>query len=130
MIDIDRFKSVNDVYGHPAGDTVLVALAGLLKRRLRGRDVVGRCGGEEFALILEDIVEADADRLVSRLREEFARLEHAGPDGGFRATFSAGIALLAEGMSLEAWRRAADAALYEAKNAGRNRVVVARPVEA
>jgi len=66
---------------------------------------------------------------VSRLREEFAGLEHSAGGQGFRATFSAGIALLQEGMSLEAWRQAADAALYEAKHAGRNRVITALPLE-
>jgi diguanylate cyclase (GGDEF)-like protein len=126
MIDIDRFKSVNDVHGHPAGDAVLVALAGLLKRRLRGRDVVGRYGGEEFALLLEEIAEGDAVRLVSRLREEFSGLEHTSGHGlKFHATFSAGVALLRDGMGLESWRQAADAALYEAKRAGRNRVMAA-----
>jgi diguanylate cyclase (GGDEF)-like protein len=126
MIDLDRFKSINDAYGHPVGDKVLVALASLLKKRLRQVDAVGRYGGEEFAVVLENVGEAHATRLVARLLEEFAGLEHTGPDASaFHATFSAGVAVLREGMSLEAWRQAADQALYEAKRSGRNRVIAA-----
>ena len=123
MIDIDRFKAINDAHGHPVGDRVLVALASFLKRRLRQVDVIGRYGGEEFALLLENIDEGDAVRLVSRLLDEFGRVEHAGGEGAiFRATFSAGVAGLRDGMTLDDWRQAADVALYEAKRAGRSRV--------
>ena len=126
MIDVDRFKSINDRHGHPVGDRVLAALASLLRRRLRSSDVVGRYGGEEFAVLLEDLSVADAARLVNRLREEFAAVPHSGPDGTvFHAGFSAGIAALGPGTSLEEWRQAADEALYEAKAAGRNCVRVA-----
>jgi diguanylate cyclase (GGDEF)-like protein len=126
MIDIDGFKSINDAHGHPVGDRVLVALASLLKRRLRQVDAVGRYGGEEFAVLLENVAEADAVRLVTRLLAEFGRVEHPGAAGaGFHATFSAGVASLRDGMSLDDWRQAADHALYEAKRAGRNRVLPA-----
>ena len=125
MIDVDHFKSVNDRHGHPVGDRVLKSLAALLRRRLRQSDVVGRYGGEEFAVLLDDLDEADALRLVNRLREEFAATEHAGSDGAcFRVTFSAGVAMLGDaGATVAAWRRAADDALYAAKAAGRNVVV-------
>lgn len=126
MIDLDRFKSINDTHGHPAGDRVIVALASLLRRRVRQGDSVGRYGGEEFALLLEDLEPADALRLVDRLRDEFAAGPVALPDGErVSATFSAGIAFLAPGMDLEPWREAADEALYAAKNGGRNKVVLA-----
>jgi diguanylate cyclase (GGDEF)-like protein len=126
MIDIDRFKSINDAYGHPVGDKVLVGLASLLKRRLRQVDAVGRYGGEEFAVLLENVGEAHAVRLVSRLLDEFAGIEHSGiGESAFHATFSAGVAVLHDGMTLEDWRQAADQALYEAKRAGRNRVIAA-----
>jgi diguanylate cyclase (GGDEF)-like protein len=128
MLDIDHFKSVNDRYGHPAGDRTLTALADHLRRHLRRSDTLGRYGGEEFALLLEDLGEADAVRLVDRLRDEFAAVEHRAPDGSrYRVTFSAGIALLPPAADLDSWRAAADAALYEAKHAGRNCVAVARP---
>jgi diguanylate cyclase (GGDEF)-like protein len=127
MIDVDHFKSVNDRYGHPTGDRVLSALATLLRRRLRQSDTVGRYGGEEFAVLLDDLTEADALRLMQRLLAAFAAQAHDAPDGSsFHVTFSVGIAMLDPGaMDLNAWRQAADTALYAAKAGGRNQVSVA-----
>jgi len=123
LLDLDDFKSTNDRYGHPVGDTVLASLAGLLRRRLRQSDVVGRLGGDEFAAIIENIGENQAVRLLERMREEFAALDQVCPDGTpFRATFSAGVAILEPGMDANAWRKRADATLYAAKSKGRNRV--------
>jgi diguanylate cyclase (GGDEF)-like protein len=125
MIDLDRFKAVNDEHGHPTGDQVLVRLAGLLRARLRQADVVGRYGGEEFAVVLEDLTPEEAARLVERLRADFAGIEHHTREGAaFRVTFSAGLAALQAGDSVSAWVHAADRALYGAKEGGRNRVVV------
>ena len=126
MVDLDHFKAINDKMGHPAGDRVLAALSALLRRRLRQTDTIGRYGGEEFGILLEDLEEDDAVRLVDRLREEFAGLEHRGPDRSpFHATFSAGVAMLDADADLDQWRKAADEALYAAKAAGRNQVVAA-----
>jgi diguanylate cyclase (GGDEF)-like protein len=130
MIDVDHFKAINDKYGHPVGDRVLSGLAALLRRRLRQPDTIGRYGGEEFAVLIEGLGEPEAVRLVSRLLDEFAAMEHHAADGAaFRATFSAGVAVLSPGvMDLERWRQAADDALYGAKAAGRNRVLPASAV--
>lgn len=128
MIDIDRFKDVNDTHGHPTGDQVLVRLASLLRARLRQADVIGRYGGEEFAVVLEDITGADAVRLVERLRAEFAAIEHRSREGeSLHVTFSAGLAVLEDADALASWVSAADRALYGAKAAGRDRVVLAPP---
>ncbi len=126
MMDLDRFKTVNDTYGHPVGDRVLSAISALLRQRVRQSDTVGRYGGEEFAVLLEDLSVQEAVRLVSRLRDEFSAMAHQAPDGTtFSISFSAGVAMLEPGMDLEQWRQAADDALYAAKAAGRNRVVAA-----
>jgi diguanylate cyclase (GGDEF)-like protein len=131
MIDVDHFKSVNDRFGHPVGDRVLAALAALLRRRLRQSDRVGRYGGEEFATLIEDLPEHEVVRLVERLLAEFGAMEHHAADGEtFKATFSAGVAMLRPGMTLDDWKKAADDALYAAKKGGRNRVMAsgaARP---
>lgn len=127
MLDVDHFKDVNDRYGHPVGDRVLAALAALLRRRLRQSDIIGRYGGEEFAVVMQEIDGAEAVRLASRLLEEFAAMAHAAPDGTtFRVTISAGVAGL-EGTrkDMRRWFAEADKALYAAKAAGRNRVVAA-----
>ena len=124
MIDVDHFKSVNDRFGHPVGDRVLASLAALLRRRFRQSDRVGRYGGEEFATLIEELPETEVVRLVERLLAEFGGMEHHAADGqAFHTTFSAGVAMLTPGMSLDAWKQAADDALYAAKSAGRNRVM-------
>jgi diguanylate cyclase (GGDEF)-like protein len=127
MIDVDRFKDVNDRYGHPVGDRVLVSLARHLRRRLRQSDTLGRYGGEEFAVLVESLDRDGARRLFDRVRAEFAEVRHRDPSGGTSTvTFSVGVALLRPGMeSVDAWRQRADDALYAAKRAGRNQVVVA-----
>lgn len=123
MIDLDRFKSVNDTYGHPVGDQVLLALARVLQQRLRNSDLVGRYGGEEFAVILQGIGQEDARQIMDQLRVDFSHvLFHAG-DTSFSCTFSCGIACHPEFGDVETLREAADKALYQAKHQGRNTVI-------
>jgi diguanylate cyclase (GGDEF)-like protein len=123
LIDLDLFKAVNDRHGHPVGDRVLASLGALLRRRVRGSDLVGRLGGEEFAVILEDLIEEEAERLMNRLLEEFSVMPHIGADRSvFHVTFSAGVSGFLPGMSVDTWRQATDDALYAAKSAGRHRV--------
>jgi diguanylate cyclase (GGDEF)-like protein len=127
MLDIDHFKTINDTYGHQAGDIVLKRLSALLRRHVRRSDLIGRYGGEEFAILLDYVHDEDAVRLMMRLLDDFAKIEHQAPAGQlFRATFSAGVARLqTPGMDLDGWFNAADLALYEAKRTGRQRVVKA-----
>ncbi len=124
MIDIDHFKQVNDAHGHPAGDSVLVSLARLLQRRLRRTDILGRYGGEEFALVMPDTDLEHARAICEELRLAFQDLRH-GPGGSYgRITFSCGLAGSQDYSAPSILVRAADAALYEAKSAGRDRVTV------
>lgn len=124
MVDLDHFKTVNDTYGHPTGDRVLISLAALFRRRLRQSDSLGRYGGEEFAIIVDDLENHDAIRLVDRLREEFSQIEHHSTGGKtFRIAFSAGVSVLDDTLqTIDQWKEAADQALYVAKAKGRNRV--------
>ena len=125
MIDLDHFKAVNDRYGHPAGDDVLRTLSRFLREHLRQADVLGRYGGEEFAAVLTNIDAPTAARIIDKLREDFALMKHRLPDGEFSVTFSAGIASISTAAKTADLVIAADNALYQAKRAGRNRVVVA-----
>lgn len=120
MLDIDLFKEVNDQYGHPAGDLVIKNLSRLLLERLRKSDIVGRYGGEEFAVILPDTPLASAVALLDDLREQFSQVTYRHQGQEFSCSFSAGLATASEASDGNALIRAADAALYEAKEAGRN----------
>lgn len=122
MIDLDHFKSVNDTYGHPVGDEVIRSLAWLLKGRLRGTDLIGRYGGEEFILALPDVGPEEAWVVLDRMRRDFAFLPHAHAAGSMRATFSGGIAAFDGSQSSNELINQADVALLEAKRHGRNRI--------
>lgn len=124
MVDIDFFKKVNDTYGHAAGDRVLKSLARLLKQRLRETDIVGRYGGEEFAVIMNDTDAASAAKVIDEIRTVFSRLLHLSHDEEFSVNFSCGIADLAHFSDAVSLSEAADKALYQAKQRGRNKVVV------
>ena len=132
MADIDRFKSINDSYGHRAGDEVLRELARLLADTLRSIDRAARYGGEEFFVLMPDTPADEARRVAERIRaavEEHTFVvdpEDDAPPIGLHITVSAGVAGLPENAeSLAALVEVADRALYEAKRGGRNRVVVA-----
>jgi len=119
VIDIDHFKRINDTLGHAAGDSVLMHLSSLLQNHVRGEDVVGRVGGEEFLIVLPDTQSQQAIALAERLRV-LVRAESLG------TTISVGIALAhSVDDSAESLIARADAALYRAKDAGRNRIEVA-----
>jgi len=122
LIDIDFFKKVNDNYGHPVGDRVIKSLARLLKQRLRGADIIGRYGGEEFAVALPDTTLDVALKVVDSIRASFeAIVQHAG-DATFQATLSAGVSAFPPTADSETLIKLADEALYVAKRAGRNQV--------
>lgn len=124
MVDIDFFKKVNDAYGHAAGDRVLKSLARLLKQRLRETDIVGRYGGEEFAVIMNDTDATSAAKVIDEIRNVFSRLLHLSHDEEFFVNFSCGIADLKHFSDAASLSEAADKALYQAKQRGRNKVVV------
>jgi diguanylate cyclase len=124
LADIDHFKSINDRFGHGVGDEVLRRLAALLQRELRISDILCRYGGEEFAMVLPDTENAGALVIIERLRKTIMRCD-LGPDYPGRVTASFGLAQSAPAIAdLPAWIEAADIALYQAKQAGRNRSVV------
>jgi diguanylate cyclase (GGDEF)-like protein len=131
MVDIDHFKRVNDTHGHPAGDAVLRHVAGLLARRVRRSDVVARCGGEEFAVLLPGSDAAAASTLAEEIRTSLGGEPAPPPAPGsppLAVTASFGVAALPADASSEAGLvEAADQALYRAKRAGRNRVERATP---
>lgn len=126
MIDIDYFKKVNDTYGHSAGDRVLKSLSRLLKQRLRETDVIGRYGGEEFAVIMSGTEGHAAMKVLDEIREAFSRLKHLADRKEFSVTFSCGVADVAFFRNAIKLGDAADKALYQAKHAGRDRTVLAR----
>ncbi|GAA1239815.1 GGDEF domain-containing protein [Prauserella halophila] len=134
MIDLDHFKDVNDTYGHPAGDDVLVRVAGVLREATRPADIVGRFGGEEFLLLLPD-TDADAARhAAERIRATIADLhigttdKRGSPVTIAGPTASVGIAVYPRhATTLDGLTQAADAAVYAAKETGRDAVRLAPP---
>jgi diguanylate cyclase (GGDEF)-like protein/PAS domain S-box-containing protein len=119
MFDIDRFKSVNDTYGHAVGDAVLKKAASVVTDHIRREDVLGRIGGEEFAVLAVESAVESASALAEKIRRaiETAEYDHAG-----KITVSLGVSTYDNCITLDEFVRRADEALYSAKNKGRNRV--------
>ena len=129
MIDIDFFKQVNDNHGHKMGDTVLKEFAEVCGNMLRDVDIVGRIGGEEFAILLPETDKNEAAEVAERLRNAIANAQVplSTGDQSLHFTVSIGEASLAsKDDNLDELLNLADKALYEAKNSGRNRVCVAQ----
>jgi diguanylate cyclase (GGDEF)-like protein len=128
IFDIDYFKCINDTFGHQVGDSMIVHLANLARACTRGSDVLARIGGEEFALLLPETDVCQAQELAERLRAEVAENPLAARSEAIAATVSIGLA--ERGVEMSEFchlMRAADTALYDAKRAGRNRVVCYMP---
>jgi diguanylate cyclase (GGDEF)-like protein len=124
LFDIDHFKSVNDKYGHSAGDTVLIAVATLCEQSLRPTDLLGRVGGEEFAILMPDTEIDNAMRATERLRRSIAEMDFPqAPD--LKVTVSFGVSRFKQGLDFPGWLALADEALYDAKRGGRNQTVAA-----
>jgi diguanylate cyclase (GGDEF)-like protein/PAS domain S-box-containing protein/hemerythrin-like metal-binding protein len=120
MVDLDHFKRVNDTYGHPVGDTVLISLVKILVTNCRTTDTVARVGGEEFAVLLPGSGSANAFTIAEKMREAVEAFDFEGV--GY-VTASFGVAELFAEDDLQRWYTRADTALYLAKNNGRNRTV-------
>jgi diguanylate cyclase (GGDEF)-like protein len=121
LCDVDHFKSINDMFGHDAGDTVLEEIGGILLKTARKGDLVGRLGGEEFAIFLPEASSSDAHECAERLRQAIAERKFAGLS--HRSTASFGVASLEEVSDWQALYKLADGRLYRAKETGRNRTV-------
>jgi diguanylate cyclase (GGDEF)-like protein len=130
FLDLDHFKKINDNYGHPAGDRVLAEISGQISRMLRTEDVFARYGGEEFAVVCRGIdqvgAEALANRILTAVRD--MRIEHAGRT--ILVTVSIGVAVDGTLPDVQALIAAADAAMYEAKRQGRDRIACHKALSA
>lgn len=126
ILDVDHFKRINDLHGHPAGDEVLRIVARVLQQGTRGHDMVGRIGGEEFAILMPETDREQGVAACERLCRTMARTPIQLPNGtSGPVTFSTGVALLASAESATQLVSRADTALYEAKFGGRNQVKLA-----
>jgi two-component system, cell cycle response regulator len=127
ITDIDRFKPINDTYGHDAGDDILREFAARLRKNVRGIDLACRYGGEEFVVVMPDTEPALANIVAERVRAQIAEIPFAvrGLEEPLSVTVSVGLAGIRHqgGDTVEALIKRADLALYEAKNGGRNRVI-------
>jgi diguanylate cyclase (GGDEF)-like protein len=131
MFDIDEFKKVNDTYGHFAGDVVIRSMVDIVRKNTRGYDLVGRYGGDEFMVLITSTTGEQAASFTEHLREKISTTDIAipGTEVPVRITISGGLAIFpTHGQSTTELFRAADAALYESKRQGRNRILVATSV--
>lgn len=125
MLDIDHFKSINDTHGHQAGDQVLKTLSRMLQQHLRRTDIVGRCGGEEFGVLLPSCNIENARQSIENLRQKVTESFFDIPGHKIRVTFSAGVVEIDGRKNADELIKRADKALYAAKEGGRNQVIVA-----
>jgi diguanylate cyclase (GGDEF)-like protein len=130
ILDLDFFKSINDGYGHDTGDRMLMQVAQACRDCTRGADIVGRLGGEEFAVLLPETRVEDAFILAERLRRAVAELRIAHQEGEVTVTVSIGVAEAGWDTGIPSLIKQADLALYASKHAGRNRVSVYDPSDA
>jgi diguanylate cyclase (GGDEF)-like protein len=128
ILDMDKFKSFNDAYGHVKGDELLKAFSSILKDAVRTSDIAGRYGGEEFCIVLPNTSIKGAALIAERIRKAVEGLAIPVAEGQPAAgrTVSVGVAEFSSGDSLEKLLAAADAALYRAKDGGRNRVEISK----
>ena len=125
LFDIDLFKDVNDEFGHQAGDAVIRAAAEEVRAKVRATDIPGRYGGEEFGIVLIDTTAESARFLAERLRKSIETLSVDYDDDEISFTISLGVAEISDEMKdYREWLEYADRALYSAKDAGRNQVVL------
>ncbi|WP_341649514.1 GGDEF domain-containing protein [Thauera humireducens] len=122
VCDVDHFKQVNDRFGHPAGDRILVEISRILRQSVRGHDAVIRWGGEEFVIVLDACRQSTAIDLAERIRARVAAYRDSEVG---KVTLSLGLATLAPGEMTDALFARADAALYQAKRGGRDRLSIA-----
>jgi len=124
MIDIDKFKEINDNYGHQCGDMVIREIGARLLAGLRRYDYAGRYGGEEFFVILSNSTDIQASGIAERFRKDIEEMRFECGSESIRVSVSIGAARYAAGDSQESWIERVDRAMYQAKQTGRNRVVL------
>ncbi len=126
LLDVDRFKSINDLYGHAAGDDALCRLASVVSRSLRSSDLLARWGGDEFAILLPQTGLQDSQRMLEKTLEEFRLRQFTAPNGEtFQVSFSAGLVAVHGDETLEEAILEADQLLYAGKVSGRSKVASA-----
>lgn len=125
IFDIDKFKQINDTYGHIAGDAILKRVAECMSSCVRGSDVIFRYGGEEFVVLLRNTKKPGAKLLAERIRKAVESMHFNYEELKIKITISAGLASFVKNDSVESFLERCDEALYKAKQSGRNCVVVA-----